>query len=94
MHGIGIKIRNWIGNWLDNRRQRIVINGVKSEWLPVTRGIPQSSVQEPVLFIIYINDIDATVFSSVLMFADDTRLYNNVCKCDQTDHLQCDLDEI
>ena len=77
MHGMGINIRNWIGNWLHNRKQRVV-NGVKSESLPVTSGVPQSSVLGPALFI-YINDIDANVSSSVLKFADDIELNSNVC---------------
>ena len=94
MHGIGIKIRNWIGNWLRNRKQRVVANGVNFEWLPVTSGVPQGSALGPTLFIIYINDVDANVSSSVLKFADDTKLYYNICTCDQTDRLQCDLDKM
>ena len=73
---------------------RVVVDGVKSEWLPVTSGVPHGSVLGPALFIIYINDIDANVSSSVLMFADDTKLCSSVCTCDQTDRLQCDLDEM
>ena len=93
MHGMGIKIRNWIENWRNNRKQRIVVNGVKSEWLPVTSGVTQSSVQGA-LSVIYINDIDANVSSSALMFADDTKLHRNVCTGDQMDRLQCDLAEM
>ena len=79
MHSIGIKIRNWIGNWLHYCKHRVVVNGVKSEWLPVIGGVPQGSVLGPALFIIYINDIDADISSSVAKFADDTILYSNVC---------------
>ena len=39
MHGMGIKICNWIGNWLHNCTQRVVVNGVKSEWLPVMSAV-------------------------------------------------------
>ena len=94
MHDIRIQNRNLIGNWLHNRKLRVVRNGVRSEWLPVMCGVPQGSVLGQVLFIIHINDIDTNVSSSVHMFADDTKLYSNVCTCDQTDHPQCDLDKM
>ena len=94
MHGIGIKIHNLIGNWLHNCKQRVVVNGVQSEWLPVTSGVPQGSVLGPALFIIYINDIDVNVSSSLLKFADYTKLHSNVCTYNQTHRLQCDLDKM
>ena len=83
MHGICIQIRNWIGNWLHKRKRRVIVNGAKSEWLPVTSGVQQGTVLGPVLSIIYINDFDVNVSSSVPKFADDTKLYSNVCTFDQ-----------
>ena len=79
MHGIGIQIRNWIGDWLHNRKQRVVVNAVKSELLSVTSGVQQGYVLGPALFIICINNIDADVSCSVLKFADNTKLHSNVC---------------
>ena len=84
------KIRNWIENWLHNRKLCVA----KSEWLPVTSGIPLASVLISALFIKYYNDIEVNVSSSILTFADDTKLHSNVCTCDQMDHLQCDLDKM
>ena len=72
--GIRGKVADWIENWLSNRKQRVVINGKASEWVDVTSGVPQGSVLGPLLFIIYINDIDIGLVSKVAKFADDCKL--------------------
>ena len=71
-HGNGMI--NWIEKWLIDRRQRVVVDGEVSNWKAVLREVPQGSVLGPILFLIYINDLDDDITSKVLKFADDTKL--------------------
>ena len=89
--GIHGQIYYWIKNWLQNRQQRVVISGVGSDWINVKSGVPQGSVLGPLLFLIYINDIDDCVNNMILKFADDTKLFGTVANQSDIDKLQQDL---
>jgi len=60
------KVYNWINNWLNGREQRVVNNGIHSDWCAVLSGVPQGSVLGPLPFVIYINDIELTMLYSNL----------------------------
>jgi len=57
----------------------------------VLRGVPQGSVLGPLLFVIYINDIDEFIVSHILKFADDTKIYQVVNSSTGIENLRSDL---
>ena len=77
-HGIRGNILKWIENWLTDRKQRVVINGKASTWTNVNSGVPQGSVLGPLLFLIYINNIDERLTCIISKFANDTKIASTV----------------
>ena len=74
-HWMGNSIINWIEQWLTDRRQRIVVDGEVSSWKSVLSGVPQGSVLGPILFWVYISDLEEGVTGKILKFVDDTKLF-------------------
>ena len=65
----------WFKSYLPGRRQRVVINGMISDWASIFAGVPQGSILGPLLFLIFINDIVNYIQSNTRLFADGTSLY-------------------
>ena len=74
-HGIDGDILEWIRRWLTDRKQRVILNGGTSDWLPVLSGVPQGTV---FILNIYINYIDLNISGEMLKFADDTKVIDKL----------------
>ena len=93
-YGIIDEAGDWIEDWLTGRKQRVVINGTSSAWRDVISGVPQGSVLGPLLFIMYINDLDQGLISRISKFADDTKIGINANDESAVEQLQEDLNKI
>ena len=82
LHHYGIRgnAHKWFTSYLTNRKQCVEINSTKSDWLPISCGVPQGSVLGPLLFLIYINDLHSAsaqlTHVTPIMFADDTNVFH------------------
>ena len=89
-HGF-LKARSCLTNL---RKQRVIVDGEISNWKSVLNGVPQRSVLGPILFLIYINDLEDDISSKVLKFADDTKVFRKVTNDTDKKNLQDDLDKL
>ena len=82
-------------NYLDNQKQRVTLDGQYSSWKIILSGVPQGSVLVPLLFLIYINDLQNGLNSICKIFVDDTSISSKVFDKDKSERdLKTDLSAI
>ena len=77
-HGISGWLLKLFQNYLNDRKQRVVLNGFSSDYYSIESGVPQGSVLGPLLFLTYINDVERNIKSNVNLFVDDTMHFSFV----------------
>ena len=101
-YGIRATVFNWFKNYLTNRKQYVAIDNVSSTISNIDCGVPQGSVPGPLLFLIYMDDIQyCSQDCNLYLFADDINVFvrgkpvpdvtnkANSCMCDLTSWFLC-----
>jgi hypothetical protein len=95
-YGINGKLLLWFGNYLHDRKQRVVVNGSSSNFINVLSGVPQGSILGPLLFDLFINDIFNYVNGNpeLYLYADDAKLGMEVNSMEDKMELQNNLNNL
>ena len=76
-NGVSGSLLKLFEDYLTDRKQRVVLNGVSADYDEIKSGVPQGSVLGPLLFLVYINDMEENIKSQIRFFADDTLITKN-----------------
>ena len=77
-YGVRGSACKWFVSYLQNRKPYVVFNKTESEYKEISCGVPQGSILGPLLFILYINDIEyVSNIIKPILFADDTSLFHS-----------------
>ena len=86
----------FFANYLQGRRQRVVLENAESECVDVLSGVPQGSILGPLLFLLFINDIciGLNKDTNIGQYADDTKIWREIHTESDCAVLQNDIDTL
>ena len=90
--GVDKRVVVWVQEFLVDSTQRVRVGGQISKEVKVTSGVPQVSVLGPLMLLVYVNNIQGNIDSSITLFADDCIIYRKIPNKNDTEKLQKDLD--
>ena len=81
-NGIKGKLLEWLNSYLCQRKQKVCLKSCFSGFKSFFVGVPQGSVLEPLLFLVYINDKAENLLSLTRLFADDSSHFYSAAHID------------
>ena len=94
MYGINGPSLRWLTSYLQRRKQRVVLNGKVSGWVPAVSGTPEGGHISALLFSLFANDLASVIKTDCLMYADDLKIFCTIKSQNDVVKLQQDLDAV
>ena len=87
------RLLKFLKNYLGERKQSVVLDGVKSSSKPVLSGVPQGSILGPLLFVLFINDLHEGINTDthIALYAYDTKIWRSIKNEQDIVQLQRDI---
>ena len=88
------KLLSWLKNFLENRKQQVLIEGRKSQVSKVVSGSVQGSCLGPVMFLMYIKDLTKNITANTKIFVDDAKLKDKIKTTEDVEAMQQNINEL
>ena len=84
----------WIESFLSGCLQRVVLDDFISDWVEVTSEVPQGSIMDPLMFVIFINDLPEMIEDYCKLYTNDSKIIRIIEDESSVDSLQRDINSV